>query len=129
MGLNQKQFASDNAYIKIVQDNSHLVAQAIPSAIAKALESIGLLAEGHVIGYMTREHIVDTGRLRNSITHAILENRDVIVGTNVEYARYVHEGHRTASGKTVAGRPFLRDPIQQHRDEYREMLKKALENA
>lgn len=121
--------AADNAYVRIVQDNSHLVAQMLPTAIAKALEKIGLIAEGHVIGYMTQEYIVDTGRLRNSITHAIQGDQSVIIGTNVEYAIYVHEGHRTADGKTVAGRPFLRAPITAHLKEYREIMKGELENS
>lgn len=116
--------AADNAYIEIVQDNSHLIAQMIPTAIGKALEQIGLLAEGHVIGYMTKEYIVDTGRLRNSITHAIRKGMDVIVGTNVSYGKYVHNGT-----SRVAARPFLTDPINEHMAEYREILKDALENA
>lgn len=116
--------AADNANIKVVQDNSKLIAKLIPAAIAKALEEIGILAEGHVIGYMTAEYIVDTGRLRNSITHAVTEARDVIVGTNVSYAKYVHNGT-----SRVNARPFLTAPVHQHRDEYREMLKKALENS
>jgi len=129
MGQNKAQFASDNAYIQIVQDNSHLVAKALPAAIAQALESIGILAEGHVIGYMTREHIVDTGRLRNSITHAIMSDIGTmagaaVVGTNVEYAKYVHNGT-----SRVKGRPFLTTPVQQHMKEYREVLKKHLQNA
>ena len=116
--------AAGNAYIKIVQDNSHLVAQMIPKAIARALEEVGILAEGHVIGYMTERFIVDTGRLRNSITHAIQQDNTVIVGTNVSYAKYVHNGT-----SKVTGRPFLTAPISQHLDEYREMIREALKNS
>lgn len=129
MGLGNAKFAADNEHIKVVQDNSKLVAKLIPQAIARALEKIGWLAEGHVIGYMTREYIVDTGRLRNSITHAILSGigsvvAAAVVGTNVEYARYVHNG--TSRTK---GRPFLTTPIREHGDEYREILKKEMQNA
>lgn len=116
--------AADNAYITVVQDNSHLIAQLLPKAIAKALEEVGILAEGHVVGYMTKNHIVDTGRLRNSITHAIQGDRTVIVGTNVIYGRYVHNGT-----SRVDPRPFLTDPVQQHAKEYREVIKNGLENA
>lgn len=126
MGLNDPKFSADNEHIKVVQDNSKLVAQAIPTAIARALEKIGILAEGHVIGYMTREHIVDTGRLRNSITHATVSDTGshgaaAVVGTNVKYAKYVHNGT-----SRVAGRPFLTAPLREHGDEYREILKKEL---
>ena len=116
--------AADNAYIQVVQDNSHLVAQLLPRAIAKALEQVGILAEGHVIGYMTNHHIVDTGRLRNSITHAIQSDKSVIIGTNVPYGRYVHNGT-----SRVTGRPFLTAPISQHLDEYKEIIKDSLQNA
>lgn len=121
MASDDQQFAADNAYIQIVQNNSHLVAKLIPQAMARALEKIGLLAEGHVVGYMTKNHIVDTGRLRNSITHAIRSNNTVIVGTNVEYATYVHEGT-----SRMAGRPYLTAPIQSHLNEYREVLKSEM---
>ncbi len=129
MGLNDPKFAADNAHIQVVQDNSKMVAQLIPQAIARALEKIGILAEGHVIGYMTREHIVDTGRLRNSITHAIVGDAGTVaaaavVGTNVDYAKYVHNGT-----SKVDPRPYLTDPISQHGKEYREMLKKEMENS
>ena len=129
MGLNNPKFAADNTHIKVVQDNSKLVAQLIPQAIARALEKIGLLAEGHVIGYMTKEHIVDTGRLRNSITHAIVNDvgttaASAVVGTNVEYAKYVHNGT-----SRVKGRPYLTVPTQQHASDYREILKGEMQNS
>lgn len=116
--------AADNAYIQIVQDNSHLIAQMLPTAIGKALEEIGILAEGHVIGYMTSEYIVDTGRLRNSITHAVTGDESVVIGTNVRYAKYVHNGT-----SKVSARPFLTAPIKQHLQEYKQMIKAALGSA
>lgn len=47
---------------------------------------------------------VDTGRLRSSIAWEFRHDGDVyvVVGTNVEYAIYVHEGTRY-----MAGTPFL----------------------
>ena len=114
---------ADVAAIEVVQDNTDQVLREFPTAINKALEEIGLLAEGHVIGYITSHHIVDTGRLRNSITHTIDNDEQcAIVGTATEYAAYVHEGVR---GKP--GRPFLTAPVQQHKDDYRDVLKKHLE--
>lgn len=52
---------------------------------------------------------VDTGRLRSSVTWR-LEPTDpltAIVGTNVQYAIFVHEGTRHMSG-----RPFLTDALR-----------------
>lgn len=54
---------------------------------------------------------VDTGRLRGSINWVIVLEGGVltaIIGTNVEYAIYVHEGTRH-----MAGRPFLVNGVMQ----------------
>lgn len=54
---------------------------------------------------------VDTGRLRSSITWRIeVDSKGVvaIVGTNVEYAVFVHGGTRYMSG-----RPFLVEGLKQ----------------
>lgn len=54
---------------------------------------------------------VDTGRLRGSINwRLVLEGGTLvaIIGTNVEYAIYVHEGTRY-----MPGRPFLVEGVQQ----------------
>lgn len=114
--------AADNAQLEIIADNTQQVLAEMPRAIARALEEVGILAEGHVVGYMTENHIVDTGRLRNSVTHAVdAGDEAVLVGTNVEYAPYVHNGT-----SRMAGRPFLTDPIQQHAAEYRGVFEKHL---
>lgn len=65
-------------------DNSDLVKAAKDEMIARALEAVGLQAEGNVIPLVP----VDTGRLKNSITH-VVEGETAYVGTNVEYAPYV----------------------------------------
>lgn len=54
---------------------------------------------------------VDTGRLRGSINWRIeIDGKGLvaIIGTNVEYAIYVHEGTRY-----MAGRPFLVEGLRQ----------------
>lgn len=69
--------------IKITVDNSADVIEAKNAAVMRALEAIGLQAEG----YAKLKAPVDTGRLRNSITHSVApEEEAVYVGTNVEYA-------------------------------------------
>lgn len=109
--------------VVVKADNGKVFAQLMASAIERAMEEIGMVAEGHVVGFMTKEKIVDTGRLRNSITHASKDD-SVIVGTNVEYARYVHNGT-----SRMHGRPYLTTPITQHQKEYAEILKNNLENS
>lgn len=51
---------------------------------------------------------VDTGRLRSSITWRLESSPlTAIVGTNVSYAIFVHEGTRY-----MPGRPFLTDALR-----------------
>lgn len=56
--------------IRIV-DNSDLFKNATAEAIERALEAIGLEAEANAKRIATEKEVVDTGLLRNSITHAI----------------------------------------------------------
>lgn len=63
---------------------------------------------------------VDTGRLRNSVTH-LLKGYDCFIGTNVEYALYVEEGTSRMKGKH-----FLRKAATGHGDTYRAILEKHL---
>lgn len=98
-------------------DNTREAAKEIKAAIARSLEKIGLTAEG----YAKLECPVDTGRLRNSITHQVEGENAVYIGTNVEYAPYVELG-------TVhqAAQPYLRPAAQEHSDTYRSILKSEL---
>ena len=62
-------------------DFSALIEEATFSQIEKALEKVGLTAER----YAKLACPVDTGRLRNSISHTHDKNT-AYIGTNVEYA-------------------------------------------
>lgn len=106
--------------VTVKQDNIEQVAAGIESAIGVALEKIGLLAEGYAI----KKCPVDTGNLRASITHEVDAGDDAVyIGTNVEYAPYVELG--TSRQKA---QPFLRPAATEHSDQYRKILKNALEN-
>ena len=99
-----------------ITDNSGFFKNALPEQIAKALEAIGLTAEG----YAKDECPVDTGRLRNSISHAVDDNA-AYIGTNVEYGPNVELG--TSRQKP---HPFLRPAASEHGDEYKEIARAAL---
>ena len=72
-----------------LEDNSEAVLEALRAAALRALERCGLQAEGYAKDLTP----VDTGNLRNSITHQVSENgREVYIGTNMEYAPYVELG-------------------------------------
>ena len=59
---------------------------ALPKQIEQALIAIGMTAET----YAKQECPVDTGRLRNSITHEVdMSDQSAIIGSNVEYAAFV----------------------------------------
>lgn len=108
----------DNVIIR--ENNSKQIQSAINHAVAAALEEIGLAAER----FAKRACPVDTGRLRNSITHALNMDEEVVyIGTNVEYASYVENGTSKRSGVY-----FLRGAAQDHGSYYRGILKKHLEN-
>ena len=107
--------------VEVRENNSEQIANAINRAIAAALEEIGLVAER----FAKTSCPVDTGRLRNSITHALnMDEEAVYIGTNVEYAPYVEAGTHGRDGVW-----FLRRAAQDHGTFYRSILKKHLENA
>jgi len=101
-----------NLEVKI--DNTNLYLARMGDAVEKALEEIGLTAES----YAKMACPVDTGRLRNSITHKVdMGDKAAIIGTNVEYAPYVEMGTSKAKAQ-----PFLAPAAQNHTDTYRSIL-------
>ena len=66
---------------------------------------------------------VDTGRLRNSISHTV-DGEAAYIGTNVEYAPYVELGARGRSGVHM-----LQRAATEHTDEYKQIMEDALKNA
>lgn len=111
--------ASDaSGLVEIREDNARQIADAIDQALAKALEEVGLVAEG----YAKKACPVDTGRLRNSITHQVRPSeKSVYIGTNVEYAPYVE-----LSTSRTKGQPFLRPAAKDHENTYRKIFEKHL---
>ena len=126
-----------------VEDHSAEVIAEKNDAIDRALEAIGQQA----VGYAKLLAPVDTGLLRNSLTHAVSgkptaiteykaskgdgngtysgsapdDEEAVYVGTNVEYAPYVEYGTRRS-----AAQPFLKPAVVDHADEYKKIAKKYL---
>lgn len=93
------------------------VETALPGAIERALETCGLAAEG----YAKRLCPVDTGNLRNSISHAV-EGHVAYIGTNVYYAPYVEMG----TVYRPEGKPFLKPALVKNAQEYKRILEQAL---
>ena len=101
------------------KDNTEPVLSAMEKAIERGLEAIGLTAEGHA----KKETPVDTGRLRNSISHAV-EDRAAYIGTNVEYAPYVELGTRGRDRKHM-----LQRAATEHTAEYKRLMEDSMKNA
>lgn len=101
------------------KDNSKEVLSAWERAKRRGLEAIGLTAEG----YAKKETPVDTGRLRNSIAHAV-EGDAAYIGTNVEYAPYVELG-----SPTVKAHHMLQKAAAEHSDEYKKLMEESMRNA
>ena len=103
-----------------IHDNSREIANDIKSALLRWLETCGLVAEG----YAKKLAPVDTGNLRNSITHDVDDEEPAAyIGTNVEYAPYVCLGtiHMKAQ-------PFLKSAVNDYKDEYRKIIENELKN-
>lgn len=107
--------------IVVNDDNTDEVIEKLGVAMARALEGIGIEAESDAAKICP----VDTGRLRNSITHAVDGGeKAAIIGTNVEYAVYVHQGTSRQDPQ-----PFLTDAVTQNAGKYRRIAEAALKNA
>lgn len=127
------------------QDNSKEVLATFQKAAVRALEKCGLTAEGYAKRLVAP---VNTGNLRNSITHTVDEEEPAVyIGTNVEYAPYVELG----TGKYAEGgrptpwvyqddngnwhwtagnpaRPFLKPAVAAHAQTYRNIIEDEMKN-
>lgn len=66
---------------------------------------------------------IDTGRLKNSISHAVIEDeKAVYIGTNVPYAPYQEFG--TSTG--IKGKHFIQFGATAHASEYKQLLEDSL---
>ena len=101
------------------KDNSEQVLSAMEKAIKNGLEAIGLTAEGHA----KKITPVDTGRLRNSMAHAV-DDDAAYIGTNTSYAIFVETGARGRSGVHM-----LQRAATEHTDEYKRLMEDSMINA
>lgn len=101
------------------KDNTDEVLSALERAKKRGLEAIGLTAEGHA----KKETPVDTGRLRNSVSHTT-DDEAAYIGTNVEYAPYVELGARGRKGVHM-----LQRAANDHTDEYKRIMENSMKNA
>lgn len=103
--------------VKII-DNSDKVLDEMARKKKLALEAIGMTAER----YAKKETPVDTGRLRNSMSHAV-DGDSAYIGTNVEYAPYVELGSRGRHAFYM-----LKRAATEHSDEYKKIAENTLKS-
>jgi phage gpG-like protein len=101
-------------------DRSNNVLSDLDQKMKKFNEIVGGMAEGYAKALAP----ADTGNLRDSITHDHENNyRTVVIGTNVQYAPYQELG---APNAHVPPHPYLRPAIENHVDEYMDVLRKIV---
>lgn len=127
-----------------ITDNSRLVIEELQVAAARALEKCGLAAEG----YAKTLCPVDTGNLRNSITH-VVDTSELLcrIGSNSEYAPYVELGtgiyypggrqtpwsYQDAHGRWhltngQRAQPYLKPAVADHVQQYEGIIRGELQN-
>lgn len=62
--------------------------------VEEQVKRLGLIYQAEVKEQITELGAVDTGRLRSSISMVSIDNRTVMVGTNLFYASWVNDGHK-----------------------------------
>ena len=101
------------------KDNSQQILSALEKGKHNALTAIGSTAET----YAKQETPVDTGRLRNSISHAV-DGEAAYIGSNVEYAPYVELGTSRAKAHHM-----LQKAATEHSAEYKRLAEDAVYSA
>ena len=129
--------------------NGNDILSALEKGKHNALTAIGATAETHTKENITADDLIDTGRLRNSITYATGDysgvgtytdnnkksysdakarntpkDDEVGIGTNVEYAAYTELGT-----KHITAHHYLKRAVTDHKDEYKELAVQAIQSA
>ena len=123
---------------------------ALEAAKLRALERIGLFVEGEAKENITKNKSVQTGALRNSMTHIVVEDESAVyIGTDVEYGIYVELGtgkHAETGGRPdpwvyqddngnwhhthgQRAKPYLKPAVNDSKKQITAIIKDELENA
>ena len=124
-----------NMSFEIKTDNTDAILKATDEAIYNALQTIGDKAADYAAGLAP----VQTGNLKGSMESEVnQQEKAVYIGTAVEYAPYVEFGHHQEVGRYVPAigkrlvrefvpaQPFLKPAIENHLDEYKNILETEL---
>ena len=109
----------------------------LPSDVQDQIKGQNYQLHKHIVSKRPPDNsIYDTGKLHDSI-QGVNNAREVnaasggtyeaIVGTDVSYAVYVHEGGWHI--QSIPPRPFLEDALKDHKDDYNDVIETAVGNA
>lgn len=146
-------FMSEIISLRIENDRTEEFIEAMKEQIEAALEDIGIDAEGYAKTYIEADpNRVDTGRLRNSITHSTQQkpasygytwekgkksgraggsDTTSSHGGEEELAVYIgtnveYAAYVEMGTINMAANHFLRNALANHKDEYKEDIENAL---
>lgn len=140
-------YAGDGITVTFTDFSGEILGMVLRANI-RGLQACGIKGRAYAMKNLQENHNVDTEKLMRNISYAVDEkSKEVYIGTNVEYAIYVHEGtgiyypggrrvpwhYQDARGDWhtttgAPGNPFLRKAAQDHTQEYWETLRDALTN-
>lgn len=104
--------------VEVKHDGRPEFKRELKEAILQGLEECGMLCET----YAKKACPVDTGRLRDSYEHFVDEGERVaVVGTNVEYGKFVELGTRRQRAQ-----PHLRPAAADHAAKYAAVIRRSL---
>ncbi len=106
-----------------IDDHSDEYLKSVEEKLETALEAIGIHIEGEAKEELENTpRRIDTDNLRNSINHQVKDDeKAVYIGTNVEYAIYVHEGT-----VNMEANRFLKNAVDRNQDQIEKYIKDAL---
>lgn len=128
----------------VINNNAVEVIKNLEKSVEKALTECGIKARDYAADLTP----VDTGRLRSSMDYRVIGDT-VYIGTNVKYGVYVEYGtgkyasngngrpnpwkYQDSNGKWhwtsgMKPRHMLKKAVENHADEYREVVKNTLKN-
>ena len=102
----------------VKENNVQAILDALNDKKGIALEAVGMAAETYAkLNLESDPRRIDTGNLRNSISHAPADENTMCIGTNVDYAIYVELGTRKMTPSH-----YLQRAAQDHIDEYKNVI-------
>lgn len=108
-----------------ITDNTDEFRRELNNRLPSILEAIGIHIEGEAKDELENDpRRIDTGNLRNSITHAVEANEEAVyIGTNTEYGVYVHEGTQR-----MAPNRFLKNAVERNEAQIKAYIEREMKS-